>query len=76
MGVAEAGPNCSRDGRYQAGGFNFALVHDPVYAAVGADGHTLAWLEIVGTTDARCNLRRLCAGTISIRPCNNYAVHM
>ncbi len=26
--------------------------HDPVYAAVPADWHTIAWLEIVGTTDA------------------------
>ncbi len=55
MGVAEFGPKYSRDyGRYQAGGFNLGRVHDPVYAAVRADGHTSAWLEIAGTTDARC----------------------
>ncbi len=52
MGVAEFGPKYSCDGRYQAGGFNLGRVHDPVYAAVRADGHTLVWLEIVSTNDA------------------------
>ena len=43
MGVAESGPNYSRDyGRYQAGGFSWKRVSDPVYAAVRADGGTSA----------------------------------
>ena len=54
MGVAEFGLKYSREGRYQAGGFNLGRVHDPVYAAVREGGDNLPRLEITGTTDSRC----------------------
>ena len=45
MGVAKCRLSYSRDSEsYQAGGFNFGRVHDPVYVAVQTEGHTAAWL--------------------------------